>query len=90
MEAIFSLETLVDSQRSTLRYIPEDTTLRNHRCHNLKPCKFKQVGMGVGAGVLRRGEIRNAYKNFQSEMSKARDHMVYLGVDVRIILKWTL
>jgi hypothetical protein len=26
----------IDSQRSTLRYIPEDGTLHNHRCENLK------------------------------------------------------
>jgi hypothetical protein len=43
-----------------------------------------------GGSVLRRAEIRNAYKNFQSERSKARDHMEYLGVDMRIILKWIL
>jgi hypothetical protein len=28
--------TPVDSQRTTLRYIPEDSTLHNHRCENLK------------------------------------------------------
>jgi hypothetical protein len=36
MEAICSSETSVDSQRTTLRYIPEDRTVRNHRCENLK------------------------------------------------------
>jgi hypothetical protein len=29
-------ETSVDIQRTTLRYIPEDSTLHNHRCENLK------------------------------------------------------
>jgi hypothetical protein len=31
-----SSETLVDSQRTTRRHIPEDRTLRNHRCENLE------------------------------------------------------
>jgi hypothetical protein len=30
------LETSVDFQRTTRRYIPEDSTLHNHRCENLK------------------------------------------------------
>jgi hypothetical protein len=36
MEAICSSETSVDFQRATLRYIPEDGTLHNHRYENLK------------------------------------------------------
>jgi hypothetical protein len=36
MEAICSYETSVDIQRTTRRYIPEDGTLYNHRCENLK------------------------------------------------------
>jgi hypothetical protein len=36
MEAICSFETSVDSQRTTRRHIPEDNTLHNHRCENLK------------------------------------------------------
>jgi hypothetical protein len=36
MEAICSSETSVDFQRTTQRYIPEDITLHNHRCENLK------------------------------------------------------
>jgi hypothetical protein len=36
MVAICSYETSVDSQWTTLRYIPEDGTLHNHRCENLK------------------------------------------------------
>jgi hypothetical protein len=38
MEAICSSGTLVTFQHSTRRYIPEDITLRNHRCQNLKSC----------------------------------------------------
>jgi hypothetical protein len=36
MDAICSSETSVDFQRTTRRYIPEDGTLHNHRCENLK------------------------------------------------------
>jgi hypothetical protein len=36
MEAISSSETSVASQQTTRRYIPEDYTLHNHRCENLK------------------------------------------------------
>jgi hypothetical protein len=36
MNAICSSETSVGTQRTTRRYIPEDGTLHNHRCENLK------------------------------------------------------
>jgi hypothetical protein len=37
MEAIFSSETSVETHWTTLRHIPEDGTLHNDRCENLKP-----------------------------------------------------
>jgi hypothetical protein len=42
MEAICSSETSVDTQRTTRRYIPEEDTLHNHRCENLKSYKTKK------------------------------------------------
>jgi hypothetical protein len=36
MEAACSFETLVDIQRTTRRYIPEEIPLHNHRYENLK------------------------------------------------------
>jgi hypothetical protein len=36
MEAICSSETPVETQQTTRRNIPEDNTLHNHRCENLK------------------------------------------------------
>jgi hypothetical protein len=36
MEAICSSEISVDFQQTTRRYIPEDSSLHNHRCENLK------------------------------------------------------
>jgi hypothetical protein len=36
MEATYFSETSVDFQRITRRYIPEDRTLHNHRCENLR------------------------------------------------------
>jgi hypothetical protein len=35
-EALGSSETAVATQRTTRRHIPEDDTLHNHRCENLK------------------------------------------------------
>jgi hypothetical protein len=34
MEATYSLETSVDFQRTTQRYIPEDKTLHKYRCED--------------------------------------------------------
>jgi hypothetical protein len=34
MEAIFFSETLIYFQRTTRRYVPEDSTLHNHLCEN--------------------------------------------------------
>jgi hypothetical protein len=46
IEAICSSEMSVDSQRTTWRYIPEDSTLHNHRCEDLKTFMFrKYVGV---------------------------------------------
>jgi hypothetical protein len=36
MEAIFSSETSVGYEQTTQRYIPEDSTLYNHRYENLR------------------------------------------------------
>jgi hypothetical protein len=36
MEVICSSETSIDTQRTTRHYIPEDGTLHNYRCKNLK------------------------------------------------------
>jgi hypothetical protein len=40
MEAVRSSETSADTQRTTRSYIPEDSTLHNHRCENLKSYIF--------------------------------------------------
>jgi hypothetical protein len=39
MEALCLSEMSVDVQRTTRRYIPEDSTLRTHRCENLESFK---------------------------------------------------
>jgi hypothetical protein len=44
MEAISSSETSVETQRTTRRRIPEDDTLQNHRCENLKSYRDKAFG----------------------------------------------
>jgi hypothetical protein len=43
MEAICSSETSVDFQRTTRRYIPEDSSLHNHRCEYLKSYAFLSI-----------------------------------------------
>jgi hypothetical protein len=43
MEAIYSSETSVDTERTTRYYIPEDATLHNHRCENLKSYRLSNV-----------------------------------------------
>jgi hypothetical protein len=37
------LRNVCDTQRTTRRYIPEDSTLHNHRCENLKPCMYVRL-----------------------------------------------
>jgi hypothetical protein len=43
MEAICSSETSVTNQETTRRHIPEDDTLPNHRCENLKSYSFHLI-----------------------------------------------
>jgi hypothetical protein len=40
MKAKYSSEMLLDFQRTTRRYIPEDRTFHNHWCENLKSYTF--------------------------------------------------
>jgi hypothetical protein len=53
MEAICSSETSVSSQQTTRRHIPEDDTLHNHRCENLKSYKLA-MGYSIAKDVSRR------------------------------------
>jgi hypothetical protein len=43
MEATFSIETPADFQRTTRHYIPEDRTLNDHSCENLKSYNSKST-----------------------------------------------
>jgi hypothetical protein len=45
MEAIRSSETSGTTQRTTRRHIPEEDTLQNHRCENLKSYGFLFVNL---------------------------------------------
>jgi streptogramin lyase len=44
MEATYSTETSVDFQRTTRCCIPEDRTLHNHRCENLRSYVLDDFG----------------------------------------------
>jgi hypothetical protein len=55
---------LVDFHQTTRRYIPEDRTLHNHRCENLKPCiVYNKVQL---IWVLGCGDIREQTCQFIS------------------------
>jgi hypothetical protein len=54
MEAICSSEMSVDTQRTTRRYMPEDETLHNHRCENLKSYIYESWFQYFGKLVLYR------------------------------------
>jgi hypothetical protein len=45
MEATGPSETPVDFQRTTGCYIPEGSTLHNHRCEYLKPYTLELFGL---------------------------------------------
>jgi hypothetical protein len=47
MEVICSSETPVDFQRTIWGYIPEDRTLHNLRCENLKSYNYLQQSVGT-------------------------------------------
>jgi hypothetical protein len=58
MEAISSSETSVATQQTTRRHIPEDDTLHNHRCENLKSyipyiSYVPRVDLASGKGMAR-------------------------------------
>jgi hypothetical protein len=52
MEAICSSEMSVDTQRTTRRYIPEDGTLHNHRCENLRKRLIALLATCIHSGFL--------------------------------------
>jgi hypothetical protein len=60
MEATCSSETWVDTQRTTRRYIPEDGTLHNHRCENLKSYTVMNL-----RGSMKGEEFLNSLNNCQ-------------------------
>jgi hypothetical protein len=43
MKGTCSSEKSVDFQQTTRRYIPEDRTLHNHRCENLKSYEEDEI-----------------------------------------------
>jgi hypothetical protein len=56
MEAMCFSQTLVDFQWTTWHYIPEDSTLHNHHCENLKSYRINSVYAGYLSGL--QGEER--------------------------------
>jgi hypothetical protein len=57
MEAICSSETSVATQQTTWRQIPEDDTLHNHRCENLKSFRIYLIYGAVHISVRKVGIV---------------------------------
>jgi hypothetical protein len=71
MEAACSSETSVDIQRTTRRYIPEDRTLLNHGCENLRSYKWKQKCKTVHRRIMEK-ETWHPYVNVVQIIYKKR------------------
>jgi hypothetical protein len=63
MEAIYSSETSVATQRTTRHHIPEDDTLHNHRCENLKSYMHLFQFSGEGETPTLLGPLERANLN---------------------------
>jgi hypothetical protein len=65
MEAIRSSETSGATQRTTRRHIPEDDTLHNRRCENLKSYKervfHEELHLKIPLSLLRAAEETQAH-----------------------------
>jgi hypothetical protein len=80
-EVTFSSETSVDFQRTTKRYIPEDSTLHYYRCENLKSYKkrcdhfynkfafYRELGKGT-TNSDRLDWLTSTDNNFMSQPQK--------------------
>jgi hypothetical protein len=65
MQTICSSETSVEAQQITRRHIPEDDTLHNHRCENLK--SYRDVLLWLYAQLFRQiQEIKISYLSVSS------------------------
>jgi hypothetical protein len=53
MMETYSSETLVDFQRTTLCYIPEDRAVHNHCCENLKSYKLNTIRCKIESIFIR-------------------------------------
>jgi hypothetical protein len=89
MEAICSSETSVATRQTTRRHIPEDDTLHNHRCENLKFCKYILLSgywsLMSCSEVHARGKVCT---EFQRRNILENSNLVGQEGDGRIMLKW--
>jgi hypothetical protein len=73
---ICSSETSVETQQTTRRHVPEDNTLHNHRCENLKSYMVYEV-LHVGlqwVGRVARVMINSVATQFKSRLETACSH----------------
>jgi hypothetical protein len=97
VEAICSSETSVDTQWTTQRYIPEDGTLHNHCCENLKSYKadllkdFTIIYQKVEEEVYhRKGGGTNSVLNLVVRTVQQDSNDVNGGGDVKMTLATTM
>jgi hypothetical protein len=85
MEVICSSETSVDFQRTTRRYIPEDSTLHNYRCENLK---FYKTYEGYSTRQIAAGPRQHSNSWFQVQSRPMA--ILYFFSRLLRVLKWGL
>jgi hypothetical protein len=77
MEAICSSETSVATHQTTRRYIPEDDTLHNHRCGNLK--SYVSIPASKMAAIetspIKQNFLENGSNNFDQILAICEDHL---------------
>jgi hypothetical protein len=77
MEAICFSETSVETQRTARRHIPEDDTLHNHRCENLKSYKILN-----GQNQILKNMQADARPEMEKIASRNRDRII-VNVPIR-------
>jgi hypothetical protein len=87
MEPICSSETSVATQQTTRRQTPEDDTLHNHRCENLKSYNLNEVYSGLG-GLGTRGSVVGWDTMLQAGRSRVRFPIRSLDFLIQWYLTW--
>jgi hypothetical protein len=88
MEAICSSETSVETHLTTRHHIPEDDTLHNHRCENLKSYILmlsSHICLGLPTSFFTSGFAIKTLYDFLSHPCYIRVHPTFLNLIIIII-----